>query len=212
MYIDPATLEADAIYKLLCGVVVPRPVAWITTLGPQGQVNLAPFSCFTFVSNKPPMLGVTFGRKVQARKDTANHILARGEYVVNIGQMSQTQQIHLSSAEHPPEVSEVELLGLATAASSMIATPRLADVPVSMECRLHQVLPFGEQGSEFFVGEVLCFHLREGLLHSGKVDTRGLDPVCRLGGPNYASLGEIVTMAPMARTPRGAKDAGQKIA
>lgn len=204
MHIDPADLDAESNYRLLCGIVVPRPIAWITTVDDAGLVNLAPFSAFTFVANKPPMIGVTFGRKAGARKDTANNILATREYVVNIGNTSQMEQIHLSSEEHPPHVSEVDVLGLATAASAIVRPPRLAQAPVSMECRLHQVLPFGDVISEFFVGEVLAFHIRDDLLRDGKIDTRELDPVCRLGGPNYARLGEIVTLRPVKRTPRGA--------
>ncbi|MGD9942000.1 MAG: flavin reductase family protein [Burkholderiaceae bacterium] len=208
MHLDAGDLGADEVYKLLSGIVVPRPIAWITSLTESGRVNLAPFSCYTFVCNRPPMLGVTFGRKAGRRKDSAANILARREYVVNVGSWSQREQIHLSSEEHPPEVSEVELLGVATARSSAVQVPRLADAPVSMECRLVQVLPFGELGSEFFVGEVLAFHIRDGLCRDGKIDTRLLDPVCRIGGPNYASLGEIVTLRHVAQTPRGAPAAG----
>lgn len=204
MQLNASDLGADAIYKLLSGIVVPRPIAWITTLSESGLVNLAPFSCYTFVCNQPPMVGVTFGRKAGARKDTATHILANREYVVNIGDASQLEKIHLSSAEHPADVSEVDLLGLTTAPSTFIAAPRLADAPVSMECRLSQVVPFGELGSEFFVGEVLGFHIRDGLYRDGKIDTRMLDPVCRLGGPNYATLGEIITLRAVPQTPRGA--------
>ncbi len=208
MQLNASDLGADATYRLLSGIVVPRPIAWITTLSASGRVNLAPFSCYTFVCNQPPMLGVTFGRKAGARKDTATHILASREYVVNIGDVSWLDEIHLSSAEHPADVSEVDLLGMATAPSAFIATPRLADVPVSMECRLSQVLPFGELGSEFFVGEVLAFHIRDSLYRDGKIDTKMLDPVCRLGGPNYATLGEIVTLRAVPQTPRGAVAAG----
>lgn len=204
MQLNACDLGADAIYKLLSGIVVPRPIAWISTLSESGLVNLAPFSCYTFVCNRPPMLGVTLGRKAGARKDTAANILARGDYVVNVGDASQLEQIHLSSAEHPPDVSEADLLGLRTAPSTLIPTPRLADAPVSMECRLHQVVPFGELGSEFFVGEVLAFHIRDGLYEGGKIDTKRLDPVCRLGGPNYATLGEVITLRAVPQTPRGA--------
>ncbi len=200
--LNASELPPDAAYKLLSGIVVPRPIAWITTLSETGVVNLAPFSCYTFVANQPPMIGVTMGRKAGRRKDSATNIMARGDYVVNIGDVTQVEQIHLSSAEHPPDVSEADLLGLATAPSTFIATPRLSDVPVSMECRLRQIVPFGDGGSEFVVGEVLCFHIRDGLLRGGKIDTHELNPVCRLGGPNYATLGELLTLQVVAQTPR----------
>ncbi|AEB82941.1 flavin reductase family protein [Alicycliphilus denitrificans] len=200
LYAD--TLAPEATYRLMSGIVVPRPIAWITTLSLTGVVNLAPFSCFTFVSNKPPMLGVNIGRKAGARKDTGAYILANGEFVVNIGHRGHMHAIHESSAEHAPDVSEAELLGLATVASETIAVPRLADAPVSMECRLDRVIPFGDTGAEFFVGVVTAFHVREDLLQGGKIDTRALDPVCRIAGPNYATLGEIVTLRAMAQTPK----------
>lgn len=206
--LEPAALTPEATYRLMSGIVVPRPIAWISTLSPSGVVNLAPFSCFTFVSNKPPMLGVNIGRKAGARKDTGGNILASGEFVVNIGHRDHLHAIHESSAEHAPDVSEAQLLGLATAPSETIAVPRLADVPVSMECRLERVIAFGETGAEFFVGVVTMFHLREGLMHNGKIDTRALDPVCRIAGPNYATLGDIVTLRAMAQTAKTVLDSG----
>lgn len=200
MSIDARSLHPEATYRLLSGIVVPRPIAWITSLSDAGVVNLAPFSCFTFVSNKPPLLGINVGRKAGRRKDTGANIHALGEFVVNIGDASQMVAIHESSAEHAADVSEAELLGLGTVASDVVTVPRLADAPISMECKLERVIAFGDTGAEFIVGEVLVFHVREGLLHDGKVDTRALDPVCRIGGPNYARLGDIVTLRGMAQT------------
>jgi len=200
MQIMAESLSPEATYRLMSGVVVPRPIAWITTTSDDGVVNLAPFSCFTFVSNKPPLIGVNIGRKAGVRKDTGANIHASGEYVINIGDATQLEAIHLSSVEHPPEVSEADVLGLATAPSRMIRTPRLADVPVSMECRLERIIEFGDTGAEFVVGEVLVFHIRDGLYRDGKVDTRELNPVCRIGGPNYASLGDIVTLRAVGQT------------
>lgn len=200
MHILAADLDPQQTYKLITGVVVPRPIAWVCTRSPEGVLNVAPFSAFTFVSNKPPMLGINVGRKAGVRKDTGRNIHANGEYVVHICDDSFVEAIHESAVEHPPEVSEVELLGLEVAPSECISVPRLLAPPVAMECRLHQAIPFGDTGSEFIVGEVLAFHLRDGLLRDGKVDSSELNPVCRLGGPNYATLGRVVTMRPIAQT------------
>lgn len=200
MPIDARDLDPEATYKLLTGVVVPRPIAWVTTLSPAGVLNLAPFSAFTFVSPKPPMLGISIGRKDGRRKDTAANILSGREYVVHIADMALTDAVHASAVEHPADVSEADLLGLARTASTHVAVPRLLAAPVAMECRLHSVTPYGDTGSEFIVGEVLCWHLRDGLLQQGKVDSLALDPVCRLGGPNYAALGRRVTLQPIAQT------------
>ncbi len=200
MLIDPSELNPDAIYKLLTGVVVPRPIAWVTTLSEGGRVNLAPFSAFTFVSNKPPMLGINVGRKAGAMKDTGNNILRSGEFVIHIADTPLLEALHRSSVEYPPDVSEVEVLGLETLPSLHIRPPRLVAAPVAMECRLHRSIAFGDTGSEFMVGEVRAFHIREQLLVDGKIDTVALQPICRLGGPNYALLGEIVRLAPVAQS------------
>jgi flavin reductase (DIM6/NTAB) family NADH-FMN oxidoreductase RutF len=179
---------------------VPRPIAWITTRSAAGVVNLAPFSAFTFVSTKPPLLGVNIGRKAGVRKDTAVNILAQGEFVVHIAHAPLVEPLHASAVEHPPEVSEVDLLGLKTSPSTHLKVPRLQAAPVAMECRFHSATPFGDTGAEFFVGEVLCWHVRDGLLTQGKVDSFELDPLCRLGGPWYATLGERLHQQPVAQT------------
>ncbi len=193
-------LDPQQTYKLLTGVIVPRPIAWVCTRSEAGVLNVAPFSAFTFVSNKPPMVGVNVGRKAGVMKDTGANILARREYVVHIADEALLQPLHDSAEEHPPEVSEVDLLGLETAPSDFIGVPRLVAPPVAMECRLHQSIAFGATGSEFMVGEVLAFHIRDGLVKDHKIDTLALNPICRLGGPNYATLGRIVTLRAVAQT------------
>ena len=200
MRILAADLDPQQAYKLLTGIIVPRPIAWVATLSPAGVLNIAPFSAFTFVSNKPPMVGINVGRKAGVMKDTGNNIQARGEYVVHIADEALLQPLHESAVEHPPEVSEVEVLGLETIASDHVAVPRLAAPPVAMECRLHQSIAFGATGSQFIVGEVLAFHIRDGLVRDHKIDTLALNPICRLGGPNYATLGKVVTLRAMVQS------------
>lgn len=202
MQIEAASLEPEATYKLLTGIVVPRPIAWVTTLSGAGVVNLAPFSAFTFVSNKPPMIGINVGRKAGVTKDTANNIHAAREFVVHIADETLVEPVHLSAVEHAPEVSEAELLGLELVASRELRTPRLAIAPISLECRLHRTIGFGDTGSEFIVGEIIVFHIRDDLYVKGKIETAKLRPLCRIGGPNYAGLGEIVSMQPVAQTPK----------
>jgi flavin reductase (DIM6/NTAB) family NADH-FMN oxidoreductase RutF len=142
------------------------------------------------------------GRKAGVMKDTGANILRTGEYVVHVPDTRLLEAVHQSSVEHPAEVSEVEVLGLQTLASELVHVPRLAAAPVAMECRLHRSIAFGDTGSEFMVGEIVAFHVRDDLLVDGKIDTVALQPICRLGGPNYALLGEIVRMKPVAQTPK----------
>lgn len=200
--VRPESLTPEQTYKLLCGIVVPRPIAWITTRSPEGTLNLAPFSCFTFVSNAPPMVGVNIGRKSGERKDTGRNIDDTGEFVVHIPDETMIEPVHLSAVEHPPGDSEVELLGLETLASQHVGVPRLTAPAVAMECRLHSATAYGSTGAEFVVGEVLAFHVRDALLHDNKIDTRTLAPIARVGGPVYAGLGEMTRMAPIAQTPK----------
>ena len=193
-----ADLDPQQAYKLLTGLVVPRPIAWITTQSTSGVLYVAPFSAFTFVSHQPPMVGVNIGRKDNGSlKDTGNNILAKGEYVLHIADASLLQPLHDSAEDHPPEVSEVQVLGLQTIPSDLIAVPRLAAAPVALECRLHRSIAFGDSGSEFMVGEVLAFHVRDGLVRDFKVDTQALNPICRLAGPNYATIGRVTTLLPV---------------
>jgi flavin reductase (DIM6/NTAB) family NADH-FMN oxidoreductase RutF len=200
MRIDPSDLDAEKAYRLTTGIVVPRSIAWVTSLSGGGTVNLAPFSAFTFVTPKPPMLTISVGRKAGVYKDTAHNILNNEEYVIHIADSSLMIAVHESSTEHPPDVSEVAELQLETMPSERIKVPRLTAAPIAMECRFRQCLEFGEIRSRLIVGEVLVFHLRDGLLQNGKIETEALDPIARIGGPRYARLGEIFTLKPVFQT------------
>jgi flavin reductase (DIM6/NTAB) family NADH-FMN oxidoreductase RutF len=202
MRIDPAYLDPETAYRLITGVVVPRPIAWVTSLSATGVLNLAPFSAFMFVAPKPPMLAISVGRKGNIYKDTAQNILNNEQYVVHIADSSLMNAVHESSTEHPPDVSEVDELGLATLPGERIKVPRLAAAPIAMECRFRQCLEFGDARSRLIVGEVVMFHLRDGLVNDGKVETAALDPIARIGGPRYARLGEIVTLRGVFQTPK----------
>ena len=190
-------LSIDATYKLLTGLIVPRPIAWVTSLSEQGVVNLAPFSAFTFLSTKPPMIGISVTLRAGALKDTARNIEASGEFVVNIADETLAGPLHLSSAEHPPETSEPALLGLDLAPSTDIAVPRLAAAPAAMECRLERIIGFGELGAQLMAGRIVRFHVRDDLLKDGKIPTDRLRPLGRIAGPRYVKLGEIIEAQPL---------------
>jgi flavin reductase (DIM6/NTAB) family NADH-FMN oxidoreductase RutF len=204
MQLDPSELGAEQAYRLITGIVVPRPIAWVSTLSSLGVVNLAPFSAFTFVSPKPPMLAISVGRKAGVYKDTAHNILSTEEFVVHIADTALMSAVHDSSAEFPADVSEVEQLGLATLSCEKIEVPRIAAAPIAMECRFRQCIEFGETRSRLLVGEVVVFHIRDDLLKNGKIETEALDPIARIAGPRYAHLGEIVTMKPVFQTSKSA--------
>jgi flavin reductase (DIM6/NTAB) family NADH-FMN oxidoreductase RutF len=186
-------LSAAEAYALLVGIVVPRPVAWITTVNAAGAVNAAPFSCYTFVCNRPPMLAVNIGRRGETLKDTAANIAATGQFVVNVATETTLASMHASSAEFAASDSEVTALGLETAPSLHVAPPRLVCSPIAMECRIERLLELGEQRSGLLIGEVLAFHVDESLLAGNRVAVDRFHPIARLGGPHYATLGRLIT-------------------
>ncbi|TPW78526.1 flavin reductase family protein [Schumannella sp. 10F1B-5-1] len=197
----------------MTGIVVPRPIAWISTVGAgpaergdardeggadrAGLVNLAPFSAFTMVANDPPMVGINIGLRRGAAKDTGRNIDETGEFVVNIADWALRDRVHESAREFAYDEDETRILGLATVPSDLVAPPRLEQAPISLECRLSRRIEFGRAGAQFTVGEVVRFHVRDGLLRDGKIDTVELDPLLRLGGPNYARLGDVDRLAPL---------------
>jgi flavin reductase (DIM6/NTAB) family NADH-FMN oxidoreductase RutF len=193
MEIPADALGSEESYKLISGCVVPRPIAWVSTANEDGGTNLAPFSAFTFVCAYPPMLGFNIAPRLGQRKDTIRNIVRTNEYVIHIADETLVNELHQSSFDYAENVSETEMLGLETVASSKVGARRLAAAPISMECRLTSITDFSGTGAEFVVGKVLAFHVRDDLLNGVKIDSSRLRPLCRLAGPNYASLGETIT-------------------
>jgi flavin reductase (DIM6/NTAB) family NADH-FMN oxidoreductase RutF len=200
--IDAGDLDAQAAYRLLTGIVVPRPIAWVTTQSTSGIVNLAPFSAFTLVSNRPPMIGINIGLRAGRRKDTSRNIHATGEFVVNIPTWDMRNSVHLSSEEFAPDISEADELGLKLSTSDLVTPPRLSEAPISMECAFDQVVKYGDAGSEFTTGKILRFHVRDDLYENGKIDTRLLDPAARVAGPSYSRVNTIETLKPIPQAPK----------
>ena len=195
-------LDTQRAYKLIIGCVVPRPIAWITTLSAAGRVNAAPFSSYNYVSHSPPMVAVNIGLRAGKLKDTARNILETREFVVNVATESARQAMHDCSADFPPEASEPEALGIALLPSQFVKPPRIAVSPVHMECRLDQAVRLGTGNNTLYIGEVIAFHLSPAVFDGEKVDSAALRPLARLGGPYYTTLGQIIH-APIMATPPG---------
>jgi len=198
MIFDPETMDATACYKLLIGSVVPRAIGWASTLSADGIPNLAPFSFFTVVSRKPPMVSLSIQPRSDRRqlKDTLVNIQTTGEFVVNMASLPQVNAMHASFAEFAPDVDEFEMVGLRKAPSHLVKPPRVADAPVSMECRLERILPMGEVGDHVVIGRVVRFHVADALaLEGGRIDTAALQPVGRLAAEYL--LGESVFACPV---------------
>lgn len=195
MIIDAATLDATAAYKLLIGTVVPRAIGWISTLSTGGIANLAPFSFFTVVGRKPPMVSISIQPRSDGvtLKDTFVNIRDTGEFVTNLASLAQADAMHRSAFEFPADVDEFEALGLGKAPSVAVRPPRVAGAPVSMECRLERIIPMGDLGDHVVFGEVLRFHVRDDLmLDRGRVDTAAMNPVGRLAA-EYTLVDSVFT-------------------
>ena len=177
-------------YQLLISCVVPRPIAFVTTLSATGVVNLAPFSFFNGVGGNPPavMFSPCNSRTGQP-KDTVVNLRHLGEFVVNVVPHAIAEAMNDASFEYPPEVSELEACGFTALSSVYVKPPRVAESPVHMECRLVQIVPVGTGplAANVCIGEVICFHVAEGFLSlDGTVDIAKLDAVGRLGGELYS--------------------------
>ncbi|MEM8664638.1 MAG: flavin reductase family protein [Pseudomonadota bacterium] len=184
-------------YKMLCAAVIPRPVAWITSLDLDGTVNAAPFSFFNVFAEDPALVIIGMNRRPGgARKDTLNNIEARGEFVVNLADTKMAEALVATAAGFPPGVSEPEVLGLALAASSRIVTPRLEDAPIALECRLFEARAIGPD-RHLVMGEVKALVARDGLFDetTRRMTAPHYDPVARLYAQGYARLAEPYDMA-----------------
>lgn len=186
---DPQNTSPGDIYKLMVGSIVPRPIALVSSID-QGNVrNLAPFSYFTACSSNPPV--VVFCPIMRPTpplaKDTLRNVIATREFVVNIVSEAFVEQMNATSAQVPPEVDEFELSGLTPLPSDLIKPPRVAESHVQMECRLLQTVQIsGEPGGGTLVlGEVLRFHVSEGLVDNFRIDPDKLRAVGRMAGSTY---------------------------
>ncbi|MGA9752106.1 MAG: flavin reductase family protein [Acidobacteriota bacterium] len=198
--IDMQSAQRRDSYRILSSLVVPRPIAWVLTLGAAGTPNLAPFSSFMGIFS-PPALAVTFGRRRDGSlKDTHRNLRERREAVVHIADASLLEALHASGEEVATEVSELVRLGLATLPSDVVSPPRLAGVPTALECRLREEHPM-DNSSDLVVLDVLRAHVDERIWNDelGCADAERWEPVCRLvggvnNGPNYALLGRRITL------------------
>lgn len=174
---------------------MPRPVAWVTSVNSSGLVNLAPFSVLTYLSTDPPLIGFGIGLKQGSGdiKDTEHNVRLQKEFVVHIASADQIDLVQRSGFPFPSTVSEVVELGLSVTNSELVSVPRLTSTKISMECRLHDIINFGRDGSKLVVGEVVVFHVDDKIYNDGKIDSFDLDPAVRVAGMNYSTLGRRVS-------------------
>ncbi|MCA1032419.1 flavin reductase family protein [Bacillus timonensis] len=199
MFIDPSNLNKQENYKLLIGSVLPRPIAFVTSLTTDGIVNGAPFSFFNVVGTEPPMISISCNRKPGGiMKDTAKNITQQEEFVVHIVDSENVSRINETSTDYPSHLSEIEAEGFTKVASTKVKVPGVKEAKIRMECKLYQWLPLGgkdgKPNTDLLIGEVVCFHIDDDLYYDGKINTEKLDPISRLAGTVYAEIGDSFSM------------------
>ncbi|MDP3546940.1 MAG: flavin reductase family protein [Phreatobacter sp.] len=193
--ISLADLPDDRVYKILCSLVIPRPIALVSSLGPGGAVNAAPFSFFNVFSEAPPLIVLGLQHKAgHGPKDTTRNIAAHGEFVVNMVDEALADAMNLCATDFPAEISEVASAGLTTAPSTSIRTPRIAEAPAALECVRELSLAFGPQ-RELLIGKVTHVHVREDVMDEGfNVDIARYQPVGRLFGNSYSRQRDVFSL------------------
>ena len=205
MLIDPSTISPALMYRYMIGMVVPRPIAFISTVSLDGAKNLAPFSYFNAISSTPPLVGVTFSDRAGDPKDTLRNIRDTGEFVVNLVTETLLEPMVRTSGEWPRDTDEFRIAGLTPEPARRVRAPRVAESPVQLECKLYREIPLGN--AFFIVGEVLMAEVRDDVMTDGRVDPLKLMPVGRLGGESY-SLTRAVVESPR---PRISRESGEPI-
>jgi len=182
----------DRFYNVLKAVIIPRPIAFISSQSKAGLLNLAPFSFFNGVCYDPPTISVSIVRFAgNKRKDSLVNIEETGEFVVNFVSRDIAEAMNKTAVEYPAEVNEFEVAGLTTAPSERISTPRVLESPVSLECRLKQVVPINEGSRKecgLVIAEVIYCHIKDEFFDGRYVNMEALHLIGRLGGHSYCEI------------------------
>ncbi|ARV59313.1 flavin reductase [Nostocales cyanobacterium HT-58-2] len=199
MIIDPDQIDPRNSYQLLIGSIVPRPIAWVSTIATDGTPNVAPFSFFMGITGNPPTLAISCGpRRGAGKKDTLVNAESSGELVVNVVVEEIDEQMNITSAEFPPEVNEFQEAGLTPVPSVKVRAPRVAQSPINIECQVKQVVYVGNESSPsgLIIAEALLWHVRDDLLTpQNTIDVSKLHAIGRLSGNWYTRTRDLYEIA-----------------
>ena len=197
-YVTFNTSEIDHMqtYRLLAGSIVPRPIAWVSSISSDGVANLAPFSFFTCVCHAPPLVSISVGERDYNMKDTSRNIIETKGYVIHTVVNETGNAMNESSANFKPQENEFKELDLETEPSQIVKAPRIKDSPITMECELEHLHTYGDKWkTHLVIGRILLWHVREDLMIDGKyINPEKLEPLGRLGGANYCRTQDIFQM------------------
>jgi flavin reductase (DIM6/NTAB) family NADH-FMN oxidoreductase RutF len=198
MQFDPKETDHSAIYKLLTGAIIPRPIGWISSISEDGINNLAPFSYFNAVGDDPPHVMFSTGISNTTFKDTLNNVLNTKQFVVNMVTEELTESMNITAQSVLPEIDEFELAGVTPLASVIVKPMRVKESPITFECELvhHYFLEDHKKGGAcIVVGRIVMMHFDDNLiLDNYNINLDIYKPVSRLAGANYAKIGELFTI------------------
>lgn len=199
MKVEVNTTEESVLYKLLTGIIIPRPIGWISTIDENGVNNLAPFSYFNMVSSYPPCVMFSTRRDDNKNKDTLNNVLSNNEFVVNLVTMDIVEQMNTTSGNFPPNVDEFEITNLTPIDSVSVQPKRVKESLVNLECKMiHNYFIKDKDGNEtacVIIGEVKIIHIDDSIVSENyRINLDKYKPVARLAGSNYSTLGEIFSI------------------
>ena len=198
MEFDPAKIDNTLVYRLLTSIIIPRPIAWVSSISENGINNLAPFSYFNMVGDDPPHVMFSTRRDNNSNKDTLNNVLATHQFVVNMVTKDLAEPMNASSATVAAEVDEFELVGVTPIPSVKVKPMRVAESSIQLECELvhHYFLEDHQQGGAcVLIGRVVMIHITdELLLDEARINNELYKPIARLGGSNYSEQGEIFSI------------------
>lgn len=188
---DTAEMTGTDRYKLLTGLIIPRPIGWVGTIDAAGNQNLAPYSYFNVVAATPPTVLFSTGRPAGRVKDSLANVIATGEFTLSIVDEALTKAMHSTSGEYPPEVDEFAEAGLTAARGDVVAAPLVAEAKASLECRVSQIVDLGDPVTASVVfGDVLRIHVDSALLDGTRIDHAGLAAVGRIAGTTYVTTAD----------------------
>ncbi len=195
MILDPSKVPATDVYKLLVTAVLPRPIAFVSTLSKDGVPNLAPFSFFNAFCGDPPIVG--FSPNSNPPKDSLVNAAETREFVVNIVNEDIAEQMNMTSPRFPPEVNEFEIAKLTPAPCVMVKAPRVLESPINLECKVTQIIELSNrpEANSLVLGQVVYFHVNDAVLDDrGRIDPLKLRAIGRMGGTGYCRSTDLFHM------------------
>ena len=190
--LNPRTMSERENYLFLTGSIIPRPIAFVTSISQDGTLNGAPFSYFNIVSAEPPLISLSVQHDQGKSKDTARNILEKKEFVIHIVDEANVEKINMTAARLQPHESEITLAGLTNIPSTIVTVPSVKEAKIRLECVLERSVSL--ESTDLLIGRVVQYHADENIYSNGRIDAEKLAAVSRLAGSQYAKIGELFSL------------------